>query len=475
MEKCDGTQYHRPMEYKLRRKIDAFLERWKQDPDRLPLIVKGARQIGKTSSIEHFAENYRCFVEINFITEPQYTKIFSSGYSPENVIKEISLINPALRFVPNETLILFDEMQACPDCATCLKFFKQDGRYDVICSGSLLGINYEEVTSVSVGFKEDYEMHSLDFEEFLWARGVSDEMIDDLRSKIKGCIPLDDVTYEMMMRHFRAFMISGGMPEVVRNIVAGENDKAIAAMDTILANTLEDINKYNDGVDVIKTRRCFESIPSQLRDTNKKFTFSRMVDKDNERLDNSTKQKYYGNTEWLGAAGYGNFCYMLTEPVLPLKANEIVDQYRIYLFDTGMLTHIYGPSARVATFTDDYRYNQGAVAENVVAECLMKSGIQPRCYRKTNGKNRMELDFVIELGLDLCVIEVKSGKDREFPSLRKASEVFRIDRRILLEKGNIHVDEDGVEHYPLFAAAFIREMIRGRDGFDENGLPVEGI
>ncbi len=161
MEKCDKQCYHKSMEYKLRRKIDEYLINWKNNPDRMPLIIKGARQIGKTSSIEHFAKNYKNFVEINFIDEPQYTKIFSSGYSPENVIKEISFINPAFKFIPHETLILFDELQTCPDCATCLKFFKIDGRYDVICSGSLLGINYEEITSVSVGYKEDYEMHSL--------------------------------------------------------------------------------------------------------------------------------------------------------------------------------------------------------------------------------------------------------------------------------------------------------------------------
>ena len=467
----------------LKRKIYRELVAWKESNDRKALVIKGARQVGKTFIVREFAkDNYEHHVELNLLTDPILMRLFDGDLSVDGIIERMSLILHDDAITPG-CLIFLDEIQECPKARKTLKLFAEDGRYDVIATGSMLGVSdsrlgiYKrgEPSTIGVGYERTITMYALDFEEFLWARGVSDEMIDDLRSKIKGCIPLDDVTYEMMMRHFRAFMISGGMPEVVRNIVAGENDKAIAAMDTILANTLEDINKYNDGVDVIKTRRCFESIPSQLRDTNKKFTFSRMVDKDNERLDNSTKQKYYDNTEWLGAAGYGNFCHLLTEPVLPLKANEIVDQYRIYLFDTGMLTHIYGPSARMATFTDDYRYNQGAVAENVVAECLMKSGIQPRCYRKTNGKNRMELDFVIELGLDLCVIEVKSGKDREFPSLRKASEVFRIDRRILLEKGNIHVDEDGVEHYPLFAAAFIREMIRGRDGFDENGLPVEGI
>lgn len=156
------------MEYTLKRKIDDFLIQWRQQtPNRKPLIIKGGRQVGKTSSIEHFAKNYKNFIDINFITQPQYTQIFSSGYSPENVIYQMTLINPDFKFVPNETLILFDEMQACPDCATCLKFFKLDGRYDVICSGSLLGVNYNQITSVSVGYKEDYEMHSLDFEEFL--------------------------------------------------------------------------------------------------------------------------------------------------------------------------------------------------------------------------------------------------------------------------------------------------------------------
>ena len=467
----------------LRRKIYDELLKWKNSGDRKALVIKGARQVGKTFIVREFAKNqYEHYAELNFLADPLLMKIFDEELNVDALVQRISLVTNDNGIKPG-CLIFLDEIQECPKARRALKLFAEDGRYDVIATGSMLGVSdsglgifrEKERPMIGVGYEKTLTMYALDFEEFLWAIGITEKDICNIKLKIKETKPLDTAEYEVMMRQFRAFMISGGMPEVVCSMVSGDNDKAIAAMDTILANTLEDINRYNTGADIIKTRRCFESIPSQLRDTNKKFTFSRITDKEGERFSNSTKQKYYDDTEWIGAAGYGNFCYLLREPVLPLKANEIVDQYRIYLFDTGMLTHIYGPSARMATFTDDYHYNQGAVAENIVAECLVKAGIQPRCYRKTNGKNRMELDFVIELGTDLCVIEVKSGKDREFPSLNKVSDVFRVDRRIVFEKSNISVDDDNIEHYPLFAAAFIGDMVRVREGFDANGLPVNGI
>lgn len=148
----------------LRRKVDDYLIQWKNNPDRLPLVIKGARQIGKTFSVRNFAKSYKNFIEINFITDPQFKTVFKNGYSPESIIREITLLRPDWNFIPNETLILFDEIQVFPDCTTSLKFFKIDGRYDVICSGSLLGINYNQIASVSVGYKTDYEMYSLDFE-----------------------------------------------------------------------------------------------------------------------------------------------------------------------------------------------------------------------------------------------------------------------------------------------------------------------
>ncbi len=467
----------------LKRKIYDELVAWKKDDDHKALVIKGARQVGKTFIVREFArENYEHYIELNFIANPTLIKLFDGSLDVDSLVRRISLALHDDDIRPG-CLFFLDEIQECPRARRVLKIFADDGRYDIIATGSMLDVmdsrlgiyRRGEPSVIGVGYERTITMYALDFEEFLWARKVSKEIIDDIKDNIKNQIALDEVTYDVIMSDFRTFMLTGGMPEVVQNIVSGHVDRAIRAMDRILADTLEDMKRYNVGVDIVKTRRCFDNIPIQLEGTNKKFTFSRMKDKNDECLENSTKQKYHYNAEWLKAAGYGNFCYLLTEPVLPLKAYEIVDQYRIYLFDTGMLTHIYGPSARMATLTDDYRYNQGAVAENIVAECLMKSGIQPRCYRKTNGKNRMELDFVIELGLDLCVIEVKSGKDREFPSLRKVSDVFRIDRRIVLEKGNIHVDDEGIEHYPLFAAAFIKDMMHERDGFDKNGLPIGGL
>lgn len=405
------------MEYKLRRKIDAFLERWKQDPDRLPLIVKGARQIGKTSSIEHFAENYRCFVEINFITEPQYTKIFSSGYSPENVIKEISLINPALRFVPNETLILFDEMQACPDCATCLKFFKQDGRYDVICSGSLLGINYEEVTSVSVGFKEDYEMHSLDFEEFLWAKGYSQDQIEGIYSHMKELKPFSENEFDVWMGCFKEYMITGGMPRVVSRFIEQGNYSGVLQEQVQIQKAYEeDILKYARGLDKSRSKNVYTHIPVFLAKENKRYQITKVSR-------GARNREYIGTIDWLVDAGIVNVCYNLEQPELPLKGNYNPTEYKIYYSDTGLLIASLDEEAQV-----DLRQNKnfntykGAIYENIVSDMLVKQGYDLFYYR--NEKSTLEMDFFIRDADSLVPVEVKAN-DSATVSLRNLVEKDR--------------------------------------------------
>lgn len=405
------------MEYKLRRKIDAFLERWKQDPDRLPLIVKGARQIGKTSSIEHFAENYRCFVEINFITEPQYTKIFSSGYSPENVIKEISLINPALRFVPNETLILFDEMQACPDCATCLKFFKQDGRYDVICSGSLLGINYEEVASVSVGFKEDYEMHSLDFEEFLWAKGYSQDQIEGIYFHMKELKPFSENEFDVWMGCFREYMITGGMPRVVSRFIEQGNYSGVLQEQVQIQKAYEeDILKYARGLDKSRIKNVYTHIPVFLAKENKRYQITKVAR-------GARNREYIGTIDRLVDAGIVNVCYNLEQPELPLKGNYNPTEYKIYYSDTGLLIASLDEEAQV-----DLRQNKnfntykGAIYENIVSDMLVKQGYDLFYYR--NEKSTLEMDFFIRDADSLVPVEVKAN-DSATVSLRNLVEKDR--------------------------------------------------
>ena len=204
------------MEKLLKRKIDAYLVDWKNNPDRKPLIIKGARQIGKTHSIEWFANNnYANVIQINFVEQKKYKAIFDDGFEVDTILKNISLLNPEFKFVPGETIFFFDELQSCPNCATSLKFFKLDGRFDVISSGSLMGINYKEIESNSVGYKEDYEMHSMDFEEFLWAKGYNEDFIEDLYKHMLEVKPLGQLQMDILMELFRDYVTIGGMPEVV--------------------------------------------------------------------------------------------------------------------------------------------------------------------------------------------------------------------------------------------------------------------
>ena len=389
------------MEYKLRRKIDDFLINWKKNPDRMPLIVKGARQIGKTSSIEHFAKNYKNFVEINFIDEPQYTKIFSSGYSPENVIKEISFINPSFKFIPHETLILFDELQACPDCATCLKFFKVDGRYDVICSGSLLGINYEEITSVSVGYKEDYEMHSLDFEEFLWAKGYSQEQIESIYTHMKNIEPFSENEFDVWMNCFKDYMITGGMPRVVNKFMEQNNFSGILDEQIQIQKAYdEDILKYAKGLDKAKIKNVYTHIPVFLAKENKRYQITKIAT-------GARNREYIGTVDWLKDAGIVNVCYNLDLPELPLKGNYNATEYKIYYRDTGLLIASLDEEAQV-----DLRQNKnfnaykGAIYENIVGDMLVKQGYELFYYK--NEKSTVEMDFFIRDADSLVPVEVKA-------------------------------------------------------------------
>ena len=402
------------MEYKLRRKIDDFLINWKKNPDRMPLIIKGARQIGKTSSIEHFAENYKNFVEINFIDEPQYTKIFASGYSPDNVIKEISFINPAFKFVPHETLILFDELQACPDCATCLKFFKIDGRYDVICSGSLLRINYEEITSVSVGYKEDYEMHSLDFEEFLWAKGYSQGQIESIYSHMKKMDPFSENEFNVWMNCFKEYMITGGMPRVVNKFIKQNNFSGILNEQIQIQKAYEeDILKYAKSLDKAKIKNVYTHIPVFLAKENKRYQITKIAP-------GARNREYIGTVDWLKDAGIVNVCYNLELPELPIKGNYNPTEYKIYYRDTGLLIASLDEEAQV-----DLRQNKnfnaykGAIYENIVGDMLVKQGYELFYYK--NEKSTVEMDFFIRDADSLVPVEVKA-QDNATTSLKNLIE-----------------------------------------------------
>lgn len=394
--------YNKAMQI-LKRKVDAFLSEWKQDKNRLPLIVKGARQIGKTMSINLFAkQNYKHVIEINFALQQQFLSIFENGYEADEVIKAISLRNPHALFVPDETLIFFDEIQACPKCATSLKSFALDGRYDVICSGSLMGINYQEIESVSVGYKQDYEMASLDFEEFLWACGYNDGIVSDMLAHMREIRPFADGEMKVFMNLFRDYMVVGGMPAVVRRFVENRNFSGILQLQRqLLADYEEDITKYAYGLDKGKVKQVYNHIPVFLGKENKKFQITKIAT-------GARSREYAGTVDWLNDAGIVNICYLLESPSLPLKGNYSPKSYKIYYRDTSLLIASLDEESQ-----EDIRQNlnfgtyRGAIYENIVGDMLVKQGYYLYYYR--NEKSTVEMDFFIRDKSSLIPIEVKAN------------------------------------------------------------------
>ena len=388
---------------RLKRKIDNYLIEWKKNKDRLPLIIKGARQIGKTNAIRNFGnKNYKTFIEINFVLQPQFKTIFEEGFEVDNIIKNITLKMPELELNENDTLIFFDEMQECVSTATSLKAFREDGRYDVICSGSLMGINYKEIESNSVGNKEDYVMRSLDFEEFLWAKGYSNEQIENLYTSMIELKPLSSMEYDIMMSNFKEYMIVGGMPAIVSKFVENKNFSGVLKMQQqILLDYEEDITKYAGGLDKTKILNCYRKVPVFLGNENKKFQISKIAD-------GARNREYVGVVEWLSNAGIVNVSYAMEQASLPLKGNYNPDNYRLYFADTGLLIGSLDEEVQ-----DDLRNNEnmntykGALYENIVSDMLVKEGYDLYFY-KDDGK-KIEMDFMVRDKNSLVPIEVKAN------------------------------------------------------------------
>lgn len=391
------------MEKLLKRKIDKYLTNWKNRPDRKPLIIKGARQIGKTRSVEWFAgQNYASVIEINFIEQKKYREIFNDGFEVDAILKNISLLNPELKFIPGNTIFFFDELQACPNCATSLKFFKLDGRFDVICSGSLMGISYNEIESNSVGYKEDYEMHSMDFEEFLWAKGYNDEFTADLLSHMLDVRPLSELQMDTLMSLFRDYVIIGGMPEVVSTYVRNKNfSGTLDIQRQLLKDYEEDITKYVEGLDKAKVKAVYNHISTFLAKENKRFQITKIAR-------NARNRDYMGCVEWLADAGVVNVCYCLNQPELPLKGNYDPKMYKIYFKDTGLLIASLDEEAQ-----EDLRANRnlgtykGAIYENIVGDMLVKQGY--RLFYYHSDRPALEMDFFIRDADSLIPVEVKTN------------------------------------------------------------------
>lgn len=442
----------------LERKIDKFLSDWKNNDNRKPLIVKGPRQIGKTESIKRFAEsNYKSVIEINFVTSEKYKMITTDGYDTDSIIKNISLIEPSYRFIPNETIIFFDEIQEYPEIATSLKFFNIDGRFDVICSGSLLGINYKRIESNSVGYKIDYDMYSLDFEEFLWAKGYSRNVINDMLKAMVELKPFSELQHTIFSSLFLDYCILGGMPAVVKEYIKNKTfEGTLEIQRQLIADYQEDIRKYAVGLDQTRITNVFNSIPFQLAKENKKFQLSK-VEKGARFKD------YRGCIEWLQDAGMIHMCYCLNSPELPLKGNYDPDKFKIYFCDTGLFVALLDDEAQ-----EDLRANKnfsvykGALYESIVGEALVKSGYGLYYYKKDNGT--LEQDFFVRTSNSLIPLEVKSknNKSKSLSELVSNEKYSDIEYGIKLCAGNIGFNNN-IYTFPYYCTFLLKKYLQEKN------------
>lgn len=397
----------------IKRKMYKYLINWKQKKDKSALIIKGARQVGKSYLVREFGRNeYEGYIEINFLKNPLYKNIFKGDLSAEEIFKRLSAYIPNLKIIPFKTLLFLDEIQVCAEARTAVKFLVEDGSVDVISSGSLLGLSYledddknvTEPTSLPVGYEEQITMYSLDFEEFLWAKGYNDDAIAYLKDFYISNKEVSKELNDKYLELFREFMIVGGMPEVVQTFIDTNNfQEASKIQGKILADYQDDISKHAKGQEKIKVRQCYDSIPKQLAKEYKKFQYS-VVEK------GKTSKKYGGSIKWLCDSSLVNKCSNVNEAYIPLLAYEMDDQFKLYLNDTGLLLYLYGPETKLAILNNTLKGNaKGGIYENIISESLLKRGYKLYYYKTQNSS--MEIEFVIEKNGEVIPIEVKAGND----------------------------------------------------------------
>lgn len=439
----------------IKRKMYKYLINWKQKKDKSALIIKGARQVGKSYLVREFGRNeYEGYIEINFLKNPLYKNIFKGDLSTEEIFKRLSAYIPNLKIIPFKTLLFLDEIQVCAEARTAVKFLVEDGSVDVISSGSLLGLSYledddknvTEPTSLPVGYEEQITMYSLDFEEFLWAKGYNDDAIAYLKDFYISNKEVSKELNDKYLELFREFMIVGGMPEVVQTFIDTNNfQEASKIQGKILADYQDDISKHAKGQEKIKVRQCYDSIPKQLAKEYKKFQYS-VVEK------GKTSKKYGGSIKWLCDSSLVNKCSNVNEAYIPLLAYEMDDQFKLYLNDTGLLLYLYGPETKLAILNNTLKGNaKGGIYENIISESLLKRGYKLYYYKTQNSS--MEIEFVIEKNGEVIPIEVKAGNDST-PSLNSFINKYHPKVSYKFVNGNVGF-LDGKKTLPHYMVMFI--------------------
>lgn len=439
----------------MRRKVTDRLMEWKNSGrEKKCLVIRGARQVGKTYSVDEFARaNYGHYLYIDLRADAKAREIFDGNLDSESLLLKLTAHYPGFDFVPGDTLIFLDEIQDCPNARGALKFLSRKGDFDVVASGSLLGLLTKGTASVPVGSEENVDMYPMDFEEFLWAIGLSEKIIDYVKERIRMMEPIDESVLDSMYGYMRWYMVVGGMPEVVGSFVETKRlDTVRRVQKDLLRGYEDDIGSYADDDQKDKVERCFDSIAAQLSKDNKTFVYSDV--KDNPQYD--VGYKYFGYAlNWLNQAHLSLICDCVTQPRLPLEQNAARPRFKLYLLDTGLLMSMYDDSVPSDVLRGGIEVNCGAMGENLVACMLHSQGRRLYYYQKSEpGYDRMELDFVTTVGGRATALEVKTGKKKDVGSLNKAMKTFGIDG-IMFETRNVFTDEKGVRHYPMFAAAFM--------------------
>ena len=418
----------------LKRKMEQTLIEWKNTPGHKPLIIKGCRQCGKTFSVRSFAEsNYEHVVYLNFYSNPDYASIFSGSLEVNHLIMMMSaLLGPEASFEAGKTIIILDELQECPDARTALKFFQMDGRFDVVGTGSLLGVKGygREPKSIPVGYETVIDMYPMDFEEFLWACGITPEIIDTLKNHLNLKTPVPEALHKRMRELMLQYVVVGGMPDAVQAFVdTKQMDRVLQIQRDIVRSYEDDMVKYADKKDKANIRQCFQSIPKQLSKENKKFQYS-VVKK------GATASKYEGSLQWIEDAGIIARCYNMTLPELPLDGNAIDDVFKVYMCDTGLFVSMLEDGTQYDILQGNLFGYKGAIFENLVADFFTKMKRKLYYYHKDSG---LEIDFVIRWYGSCVLVESKAstGNVKSAKTILAHPEKYHVDLAIKLGDYNV--------------------------------------
>ena len=438
----------------LRRKIEKTLSDWKNTPNHKPLILKGCRQCGKTFSVLDFAKkNYEHVVYLNFFVNPQYASVFSGSLEVDNITMLLSaLMGKDAIFEAGKTILILDEIQDCPDARTALKFFKLDGRYDVIGTGSLLGVKGygdKEPKSIPVGYETVIDMTPLDFEEFLWANGISEQIITLLHTHLQNQTPVPDALHARMRELLLQYTVVGGMPDVVQTFIDSRRmDEVLQLQRDIVRSYEDDMVKYADKKDKAVIKECFQSIPKQLSKENKKFQYS-VVKK------GATASKFAGSLQWIEDAGIIARCYNLFITELPLDGNADQDTFKVYMRDTGLFVSMLEDGTQFDILQGNLLGYKGAIFEGLIADIFSKMGRKLYYFHKDSG---LEVDFIIRYKGACTLVEVKAntGNVKSTKTVLRHPEKYHVTQAIKLGDYNIGLSEQ-ILTLPLYMAFLLRE------------------